>query len=132
RCSWRALLDARRAVHQHVVEVHSLRRTGDAHAPTFPLPSPCAVTRSRLAGGVAISEHDHIAHIFRKTETPESGSRERRPRRISGRLHGGDAGLDALTDHQHIARVGEAHCTAAAWTEHHPLRLDRRLAPTIT
>src|SRR2546430_5746737 len=26
--------------HQHVVEIHSLRWTGDAHAPTFPLPPP--------------------------------------------------------------------------------------------
>ena len=58
-----------------IVEIHSLRRTGDAHAATFPLPSPCAVTRCRLAGFVAIGEHDHIAHIFRQTETPQSGRR---------------------------------------------------------
>ena len=47
---------------------------------------------------------------------------------MAGRLHGGKAGLDAFADHQHVAGFGEAHRTATTWTEHHLLRLDRRLS----
>ena len=94
--------------------------------------SAAQVPRRRFAGVVAIGEHDHVAHIARQIESAQSGSRKRRPGRISGRLHGGEAGFDALADHQHIAGRGEPHGAAAAWTEHHLLRIDRRLAPPIT
>ena len=72
RRSLRALLDAGRAAQQHVVEIHPLRRAGDAHAPALPLPSPCAVTRRRLAGFVAIGEHDHVAHVVRQIESTQA------------------------------------------------------------
>ena len=61
-------------------------------------------------------------------ESSKPGSRKRRPRRMAGRLHGGEAGLDALSDHQDIAGWGEPHSAAAAGAEHHLLRIDRRLA----
>jgi hypothetical protein len=33
---------------------------------------------------------------------------------MAGRQHGGEAGLDALADHQHLTRIRETHGTAAA------------------
>ena len=47
------------------------------------------------------------------------GGRKRRPGRMAGRLHGGEAGLDAFADHQHVAGLGEAHRAATARAEHH-------------
>ena len=57
RRSSRALLDARRAAQQQVVEIHALRRAGDAHAPALrassarrnPAPPPRRVRRHRRA-----------------------------------------------------------------------------------
>jgi hypothetical protein len=40
--------------------------------------------------------------------------------------------LDTLTDHQHLARVGEAHGAFTAGTEHHFLRINRRFSAAIT
>src|SRR5262249_35735883 len=50
---------------------------------------------------------------------------------MAGCLHRGKTGFDALTHHQHAARRGEPHCTAAAWAEHHFLGLDPRLALSV-
>ena len=68
RGSLRALISAGFAFHQHVVEIHSLRWTRDAHAATLPFPSPCAVARGRLAGVVAIGEHDYVANVLWQIE----------------------------------------------------------------
>ena len=38
-------------------------------------------------------------------ESAQPGGRKRRPGRMAGRLHGGEAGLDAFADHQHVARA---------------------------
>jgi hypothetical protein len=65
RRSLRALFDTGRAAHKHIVEIQSLRRAGDAHAAAFALPPPRAGARRRLAGVVAIGEHDHVAHDLR-------------------------------------------------------------------
>ena len=50
---------------------------------------------------------------------------------MAGRLHGGEAGLDAFTNHQHVAGFGEPDRAATAGTEHHLLRIDRRLAAAV-
>ena len=73
-----------------------------------PLPAPCAIARRRLAGFVAIGEHDHVADVVRQIESPKPRCRKRRPCRVAGRLHGGEAGLDALADHQHVAGSAQA------------------------
>ena len=68
---------------------------------------------------------------LRQIESAQPGGRKRRPGRMSGRLHGGEAGLDTFPDHQHVARIGEAHRAATAGAEHHLLRIDRRLPAAI-
>ena len=50
---------------------------------------------------------------------------------MAARQHCGEGGLDALTDHQHVARIGEAHRAATAGTEHHLLRIDGRFPGAI-
>ena len=45
---------------------------GDSHTPALALPSQCAITRRCLAGCVAISEHDHVAHFGRQIEAAQS------------------------------------------------------------
>ena len=67
----------------------------------------------------------------RQIEGAQPGGRKRRPGRMAGRLHGGEAGLDAFADHQHVARLGKAHRAATAGAEHHLLRIDRRLAAAV-
>src|SRR4051794_15048414 len=50
---------------------------------------------------------------------------------MAGRLHRGQAGLDAFADHEHFSRVGEPYGSAATRAKHHLLRLDRRLSGTV-
>ena len=68
---------------------------------------------------------------FGQIEGAQPGGRERRPGRMAGRQHGGEAGLDAFADHQHVAGLGEPHGAATARAEHHLLRIDRRLAGAV-
>ena len=44
-----------------------------------PLPAQGAVARRRLAGIVAIGEHDHVANARRQIERAQAGGRKRRP-----------------------------------------------------
>ena len=66
-----------------------------------------------------------------RSSDAKARGRKRRPGGISSRLHRGKAGLDAFADHQHGARLGEAHCAAATRPEHHLLRIDWRLAVAV-
>ena len=116
---------------QHVVEVAALRRAGDADTATLALPTPGALAGRRLAGLVAVGQHDDVAHVDRQIEGAQARGRERRPGRMAGRLHGGEAGLDALSHHQRFARISEANRAAAAGAEHHLRGFDRRLAAAV-
>ena len=104
------------------------RWAGDAHAPAFALPPQSAIPRRRLAGFVAIGQHDHVADVLRQIEAAQPGGRKRGPGGMAARQHGGEAGLDTFADHQHVPWLGEAHRTATAGAEHHLLRRDRRLS----
>jgi hypothetical protein len=116
---------------EQIVEIHPLRRAGDAHAPSLPLPAPGAIPRRRLAGLVAIGEHNHVARIARQIESAKARGRARGPCRISRRLHRGEAGLDAFADHQHVAEISEAHHAAATRPEHHLRGIDWRLSVPV-
>ena len=136
--------------HKHVVEVHSLRRTGDAHAAALSLPAPGAVARRRLAGFVAIGQDDHVAHGFGRSRvrSPEvesaahagcrwpawrrgrsrcphrSSAPCRRPSRTAPPRHGPSiifCGLSgALSDHHGKGRCGGSQASAVLAARHQP------------
>jgi len=93
---------------------------------------PSAVPCRRLPGFVTIGQHDHVAHVVRQIESAQPGSRKRRPGGMPSCQHGGETGLDAFPNQEHVARIGETDGAATARAEHHFLRIDRRLSRTIT
>src|SRR5689334_15145304 len=50
---------------------------------------------------------------------------------MATRLHSGKACLDAFAYHQLVVRLTEPYCATTARAEHHPWRLDGRLARTV-
>jgi hypothetical protein len=125
------VLDAVRAVHQEIVEIHLLRGAGNSYAAALPLPTPGAIARRHLARIVAIGEDNHVACSIRQIEGAQPRGGECRPGRIAGGQQGGEAAFDAFADHEHVARRGEPHRAATAWAEHHLLRIDWRLAGAV-
>ena len=50
---------------------------------------------------------------------------------MTGRLHGGETGLQALANHQGVARCAQFHSAASTGAEHHPGGFDRCLAGPV-
>lgn len=69
--------------------------------------------------------------LVRWFERARARGGKRRPARKSGRLHCGEAGLDVLAPPLARRRPALSCTAAAARTEHHFLRLDRRLAVAV-
>ena len=91
------------------------QRSAAPRAAALPASSPSART---------ITSRTSVRQIESSRPEVESAAQAGRPRR----LHGGEAGLDALPDHQHVAGWRKPHSATAAGPEHHLLRIDRRLA----
>ena len=79
-----------------------------------------------------LGKNDHILHLVRQFERQHPRGRECRPDREAAGLHSGEAGLDAFSDHQDVAGWSKPHSPTPARPEHHPLRIDWRLARPIS
>jgi hypothetical protein len=87
--------------------------------------------RGRFTGVVGVGKNDHVARVLRQIESAEAGRRKRRPGGISCRNHRRKARLNALANHEQVARSGEPHRSTPARPQHHLLRGDGRFADAV-
>src|SRR5262249_1238151 len=109
--------------HQFVVQVISDFRSGDAHAPTSPSPSPPAKPdrfRARLTG---LAEDDHPLDAHENWKAGDGSGRAERPCRWNAGFARGHAGLDPRADGEFVADRVEHHCRAMNDAEHAAVNL---------